>query len=108
MCSPTELQRHRRALHKGRRVSSIEEKIEVNDFVELEDIVEVIDCNGDDYLCVMEDNEDVEWMKLPPSHPLIAKFLKERSRLQASIHDGPIEIPHNQLGEFMSSVFEDI
>ena len=61
-------------------------------------MVEVIDCAGDDYLYVMEDDEDVEWRKLTPWHHLIIRFHKERTRLLASENNTPLEIPHNQQG----------
>ena len=107
MCNPTQLKRHRRAMHPGRRVSR-DDVIELQDLEELAEIVEVIDQNGDEFLCVMRDEEDIVWKKLPPSHPLVLSFRKERSRLLQLVPNAPIEISHDQLGEFMSSVFEDI
>ena len=56
----------------------------------------------------MEDDEDLEWRNIAPSHPLIKKYHLERSRLLRNVNDGPLEIPLNELGEFMSSVFEEI
>ena len=40
-------------------------------------------------------------------HPLVEKFRKERAALLQEINDGPMVIPDSELGEFMSSVFED-
>ena len=68
----------------------------------------IIDQNGDEYLCVMEDDKEQEWRKVPPTDPLIKKFLMERRRLLRNVNDAPVEIPHDELGEFMSSVFENI
>ena len=71
-------------------------------------IREIIDMNDGEYLCVMEDDEDLEWKRLPPTHPLIPKFKKERQNLLRGVSGGPMVIPISELGEFMSSAFEDI
>ena len=107
LCSPAEVKRHRRAMHFGRRAPGVD-SFEIGELDELEDIVEVIDKNGDEYLCVMEDEEDMEWRRLPPSHPLISRYQSERQRLLEGVSDGPIVIPQAELGEFMASIYEDI
>ena len=107
MCTHAEQKRHRRAMHRGRRAPR-DRQIEVEELEEVEDIVEVIDEDGEHFLCVLEDDEDIEWRKLPPTHPLINKFRTERKRLLESVANAPIEIPNEQLGAFMSSVFEDV
>ena len=56
----------------------------------------------------MKDDEDLEWEKLSTSHPLIKKFKVERERLLQNVNDGPLEIKHDEFGEFMSSVFEEM
>ena len=103
LCSPSELQRHRRAMHFRQRAPK-REPFKIEDLVDLDDIVELIDYNGDEYLCVMRDNEDVEWRRLAPTHPLIPLFQKERQRLLEGVVSGPMEIPPAELGTFMSSV----
>ena len=55
----------------------------------------------------MEDEEDMEWKSLPPTHPLIDRYRKERSRLLEGVSDGPLEIADGDLPEFMNSIFED-
>ena len=107
LCSKAELRRHRTSMHRGMRVSG-QEEFNIEDLKEVGVIREIIDRNGGEYLCVMEDDEDLEWMNVSPSHPLIKKFQVERERLLQNVNDGPLEIPLNELGEFMSSVFEDI
>ena len=74
LCNPTQLKEHRREMHFRRRVPR-DEQYELKLIQEeVEEIVEVIDENGDEFLCVMKDNEDLEWKKLPPTHTLINKF----------------------------------
>ena len=107
LCSKAELRRHRVAMHRGMRASGREE-FKINMLEEVDGIREIIDQNGDEYLCVMEDGKEQEWRKVPPTHPLIKKFLMERRRLLRNVNDAPVEIPHDELGEFMSSVFENI
>ena len=84
------------------------ESFEIDELNEVEYIVEIIDRNGDQYLCVMEDDEDVEWRRLPPSHPLIFRYETERKRLLNDAFDGPMVIPPSEVPEFMSSIYEDI
>ena len=107
LCNKSDLRRHRRALHRGQRVSG-RENFEIKELEEVDDVREVIDNYGEEYLCVMSDDEDLVWKKLPPTHPLITKFQAERRRLLENSSDGPVEIPHDQLGQFMSSVFENV
>ena len=107
LCSPTELQRHSRAMHYRQRASAIE-PFQIEELSIDNSILEIIDKSEDEYLCIMEDEEDIEWRRLPPTHPLIPLFEKERQRLLEGINDGPEEIPHSELANFMSSVFEDI
>ena len=71
-------------------------------------VKEVIDEREGEYLCVMEDNEDVEWHKLSPTHPLIAEFRKQRALLLQDSHDGPVELFNTELNNFMSSLWGDV
>ena len=107
LCNPADLRRYRVTMHRGMRVSGSED-FNINELEEVDEIRKVIDQNGDEYLCVMEDDEDLEWKKLPPSHPKIKLYLTERRRLLIDVTDAPLEIPDGQLGHFMSSVFEEI
>ena len=107
LCSEAEVRRHRVAMHRSMRVSGREE-FKIEELKEVDEIREIIDQNGGEYLCVMEDDEDLEWKKLSPSHPLIKKFKVERMRLLQNVNDGPLEIKEDELDEFMSSVFEEM
>ena len=107
LCSKAELRRHRVSMHRGMRVAG-QGEFKIEDLNEAGVIREIIDQNGGEYLCVMEDDEDLEWRNVFPSHPMIKKFQVERNRLPQKVNDAPLEIPLDELGEFMSSVFEDI
>lgn len=107
LCSRAELQRHRRAIHFRQRAPG-HEPFELKEFSNVDTVRENIDRNGDEYLCITEDDEDLEWRRLAPSHPLISIFEKERARLLQGVIGGPEEIPSSELGDFMSSVLEDI
>ena len=107
LCNNADLRRHRTAMHPGMRVAG-REKFEIKELEEVDEVKEIIDENGGEYLCVMEDDEDLEWKKLSPSHPLIKLYHVERARLLANSNDAPVEIPHDQLVEFMSSPFEEL
>ena len=107
LCSPAELKRHRRAMHYRQRAPGVE-PFEVFELRSFEKVVAIIDKSGEEYLCLMEDDEDIEWRRLPPTHPMIPVFEKERVRLLQGVVGGPVQIPSDQLGEFMSSIYEDI
>ena len=107
LCNNADLRRHRTAMHPRRRAAG-SEKFEIKELEEVDEIKEIIDENGGEYLCVMDDDEDLVWRKLPPSHPLIKLYRVERARLLANSNDAPVEIAHDQLVEFMSSPFEDL
>ena len=94
-------------MHYRQRAPGVE-AFEIYELRTFEKVVEIIDKCGDDYLCLMEDDEDIMWRKLPPTHPKIAVFEKERERLLQEVEGGPLEIPSDQVGEFMSSIYEDI
>ena len=106
LCTPAEVQRHRRAMHFGRRAPR-HEAFELQEINEDDSIKEIIDEVEGRFLCIMEDEEDMEWKSLPPTHPLIVVYKKERERLLQGVTDGPVEIPESELPEFLSSIFED-
>ena len=109
LCSPAEYKRHRRAMHFRKRAPpGFLLNLGEVDRDDEDQIKEVINDREGEYLCVMEDREDVEWRKLPPSHPLIMKYKKKREELLQNQHDGPLEIPESDLAEFMGSIWEDI
>ena len=58
LCSPAEVRRHRRALHFRQRAQNVEEND--NSISVLDKIIEIIDENDEEYLCVMEDSEEIE------------------------------------------------
>ena len=100
-CSPAELKRHRRALHHRMRADEVKE-FELEELEWEAQVTEVIDeCNGR-YLCVMEDDEDVEWRCLPPTHPLIAEFKAKRTELLRNKTDELEIIKDSELDEFLA------
>ena len=107
LCSKAEYQRHRRAMHFRKRAPP-GFQLEFKDFEDRDRVREIIDEKEGQFLCIMEDSEDVEWHKLGPTHPLIGEFQKRREALMMSEHDGPVEIPEAELSEFMSNEWEDI
>ena len=107
LCRHAEMRRHGKAMHFRQRAPG-RPRFQIQNLKRPETIVEIIDKSGDEYLCVMQDNEDVEWRRLSPTHPLIKVFEKERARLLEGVEGGPREIPSSELGEFMSSIYEDI
>ena len=78
------------------------EKIDQHDRVK-----KIIDEKAGEFLCIMDDDEDVEWKKLGPTHPLISEFRRERENLMKIEDDGPLVIEEGDLKEFMSSMWEE-
>ena len=107
LCSPAELKLHRQAMHYRQRAPGVE-PFEVFELRTFEKVVDIIDKSREDCLCLMEDDEDIEWRRLPPTHPKIAVFEKERDRLLQGVVGGPVRIAFDQLGKFMPSIYEDI
>ena len=105
LCSPAEYGRHRRAMHYKQRAPAGYE-LSLDELDQRDLVTAIIDENCGEFLCVMEDIEDVEWKRLGASHPLIAEYRKERERLLEGVNDGPVEIPDSELDEFMSSMWE--
>ena len=73
-----------------------------------EKIMDIIDERDGEYLCVMEESEDIEWRQVAPTHPLIIKYKKSREELLQVHHDGPREIAESDIADFMSSEWEDV
>ena len=107
LCSPAELNCHRRAVHFRQRApgSFVMQFEEINTS---DEVREIIDEKEGEYLCIMVDAEDVEWKRLGPTHPLIKKYRAERKRLMQGVNDGPNEISESKLEDFLSSPWEDI
>ena len=107
LCSPAEYKRHRRAMHYRKRAPDVLE-MQIGELADRGTIKEIIDEREAEYLCIMEDSEDIEWHRLGPTHPRISEFRKQRAKLMEGVNDGPLEIADADLNEFMSSQWEDI
>ena len=58
-CSPAELKRHRRAMHKGMRASGVED-FKLEEMEDLPSVNEIIDERNGEYLCKLDDDDDME------------------------------------------------
>ena len=78
LCSPAQVQRHRRAMHLRRRAPVGE----VSDHPKevFDEILEIIDELMKNF-CFVIDDEDIHWLKVAQIHPLVEKFRKERELL---------------------------
>ena len=82
-------------------------ELQFDDLDTRDTVKEIIDENRGEFLCIMEDSEDLEWKRLGPTRPLITRYRQERERLLKDEDDGPLVIPDSEQAEFMSSMWED-